>query len=80
MDYPRPAAPGTAEPHQHTQREEEQPRNDKKQGQGAFEHDHRLKEDLYRKAEQNRPSKDIPVTKAATAGSRISQPQNKVGI
>ncbi|KAJ3552637.1 hypothetical protein NM688_g4047 [Phlebia brevispora] len=79
-DYPRPAAPGTAEPHQHNQHEEEQPKKEKKQGQGAVEHERRLKEDLYRKAEQNRPKKDIPVTKASVAGTRISQPASKIGV
>ena len=75
-DYPRPAPPGTGEPHQHNQHDEEQPKRDKKQ---LLEHERRIQEELQRKAELNRPSKDIPKTKpAAGAAGRISQPQSKV--
>ena len=71
-DYPRPPPPGTGEPHQHNQHEEEQPRREKK-----AHPEYKPQQELYRKVEQNRPKKDIPITKG-TAGSRISQPQSKV--
>ncbi|RDX50564.1 hypothetical protein OH76DRAFT_1555718 [Lentinus brumalis] len=54
-DYPRPAPPGEQPPPHH--QEEEVPR--KKQGTGADDHERRLQESLYRKAEQNRPKKDF---------------------
>ena len=73
-DYPRPPPPGTGEPHQHNQHEEEQPKREKKQ------HDFKPQESMQKKAEFNRPSKDIPAAKANTAGSRISQPQSKFGV
>ncbi|OCH93001.1 hypothetical protein OBBRIDRAFT_885862 [Obba rivulosa] len=53
-DYPRPAPPGEQPP-----REDEPPKKEKKRGNGGDEHERRLQEDLYRKAEQNRPRRDM---------------------
>ncbi|OBZ68592.1 hypothetical protein A0H81_11551 [Grifola frondosa] len=71
-DYPRPAPPGEQPPHH----EEEIPKK-KKQGHGGEEHERRLQESLYRKAEQNRPSKDFYAGSKTTGGARISQPAGK---
>ncbi|KAI0721192.1 hypothetical protein C8Q72DRAFT_860818 [Fomitopsis betulina] len=74
-DYPRPAAPGDDAPHNHEQHEEV-PKKEKKRGSGGDEHERRLQENLYRKAEQNRPRKDFHGVKANAvgAGGRIAQP------
>ncbi|RPD64739.1 hypothetical protein L227DRAFT_571202 [Lentinus tigrinus ALCF2SS1-6] len=76
-DYPRPAAPANEgeQPPPHHQ-EEDVPK--KKQGTGADEHERRLQESLYRKAEQNRPKKDFQSgPKTVGAGGRIGQPAGK---
>ncbi|KAI0931180.1 hypothetical protein AcW2_000121 [Taiwanofungus camphoratus] len=80
MDYPRPAAPGEqAPPH-----EDEAPKKEKKKGNGGEEHERRLQESLYRKAEQNRPRKDLHNAKnwnAVGGGGRIGQPAGRgVGL
>ena len=72
-DYPRPPPPGTGESHQHNQHEEEQPKHEKKK------QDYKPQESMQKKAEFNRPSKDIPNANAS-AGSRISQPQSKFSV
>ncbi|TFK89854.1 hypothetical protein K466DRAFT_597435 [Polyporus arcularius HHB13444] len=72
-DYPRPAPPGEQPPPHH--QEEEVPR--KKQGTGADDHERRLQESLYRKAEQNRPKKDFQSGPKNVGGARISQPTAK---
>ncbi|EMD32585.1 hypothetical protein CERSUDRAFT_87901 [Gelatoporia subvermispora B] len=72
-DYPRPAPPG--EQHEH---EEEPPRKEKRRGNGGDEHERRLQEDLYRKAEQNRPRRDVHGRRNSVGGGgRISQPAGK---
>ncbi|KAI0696024.1 hypothetical protein C8T65DRAFT_583805 [Cerioporus squamosus] len=71
-DYPRPAPPGEQPPPHH---QEEVPK--KKQGTGADEHERRLQESLYRKAEQNRPKKDFQSGPKSVGGPRISQPAGK---
>ncbi|KAI0714689.1 hypothetical protein C8Q76DRAFT_619354 [Earliella scabrosa] len=74
--YPRPAAPGE-QPHAEHHQEEEVPK--RKQGTGADEHERRLQESLYRKAEQNRPKKELQGNpkNVPGAGGRISQPAGK---
>ncbi|KZT73440.1 hypothetical protein DAEQUDRAFT_662356 [Daedalea quercina L-15889] len=75
-DYPRPAAPGEDGPHNH-EPHDEVPKKEKKRGSGGDEHERRLQENLYRKAEQNRPRKDFHAAKnlnAVGAGGRIAQP------
>ncbi|KAI1790998.1 hypothetical protein LXA43DRAFT_1013999 [Ganoderma leucocontextum] len=72
-DYPRPAAPGEQQVHHQQQQEEEVPK--KKQGTGGEEHERRIQESLYRKAEHNRPKKELGTgTKVV---NRISQPAGK---
>jgi len=76
-DYPRPAAPGEQTPHHE---EEEVPKKEKKKGNGGDEHERRLQENLYRKAELNRPSKDTHGAKNTNAiggGGRIGQPAGR---
>lgn len=73
-DYPRPAPPGEQQPHEHHQHEEEQPRKDKRNG--LPEHERRVQEAVQKKAELNRPSKDMGAANK-TAGIRISQPAGK---
>ncbi|KZT02028.1 uncharacterized protein LAESUDRAFT_738894 [Laetiporus sulphureus 93-53] len=78
-DYPRPAAPGEQAPH-HEQHEEEVPRKEKRKGSGGDEHERRLQESLYRKAELNRPRKDMHTGKNRNnigGGGRISQPAGR---
>ncbi|PSR71102.1 hypothetical protein PHLCEN_2v13071 [Hermanssonia centrifuga] len=72
IDYPRPAAPGE-QPQHH---EEEHPRRERQQGLGGPEHERRLQEDMLRKAELNRPRKDLNAN-ARGSGARISQPAAK---
>lgn len=74
VDYPRPAPPGEQPPPHH--QDDEVPK--RKQGTGADEHERRLQENLHRKAEQNRPKKELQANaKPAGAGGRISQPAGK---
>lgn len=73
-DYPRPAPPGEQQPHEHHQHEEEQPRKDKRNG--LPEHERRVQEAVQKKAELNRPSKDMGAANK-TGGIRISQPAGK---
>ncbi|KAH9885442.1 hypothetical protein C8Q73DRAFT_717876 [Cubamyces lactineus] len=71
-DYPRPAPPGE----QQHKEEEEVPK--KKQGNGGDEHERRIQESLYRKAEVNRPTREFKSGgKAVGGGGRISQPAGK---
>ncbi|EIW63846.1 uncharacterized protein TRAVEDRAFT_157597 [Trametes versicolor FP-101664 SS1] len=72
VDYPRPAPPG--EQQQLHKDEEEVPK--KKQGNGGDEHERRIQESLYRKAEHNRPTREFKGN-PKTAGARISQPAGK---
>jgi len=77
-DYPRPTAPGDQAVHH----EEEVPKKEKK-GNGGDEHERRLQENPYRKAEQNRPSKDAHGAKnmgGVGGGGRISQPVSRMGF
>ncbi|KAI0370031.1 hypothetical protein BV20DRAFT_1121563 [Pilatotrama ljubarskyi] len=72
-DYPRPAPPGEQ---QQRKEEEEVPR--RRQGSGGDEHERRMQESLYRKAEHNRPTKEFKGgPKMTGAGGRISQPAGK---
>ncbi|KAI0640212.1 hypothetical protein C8Q77DRAFT_1085346 [Trametes polyzona] len=74
VDYPRPAPPGE----QQQQRKDDEDIPKKKQGSGGDEHDRRLQESLYRKAEHNRPTREFKGTpKTVGAGGRISQPAGK---
>ena len=78
-DYPRPAGPGDDAPHNH-EPHDEVPKKEKKRGSGGDEHERRLQESLYRKAEQNRPRKDFHGAKnlnAVGAGGRIAQPMGR---
>ncbi|KAH9830459.1 uncharacterized protein C8Q71DRAFT_886281 [Rhodofomes roseus] len=75
-DYPRPAPPGEDGPHNH-EHHDEVPKKEKKRGGGGDDHERRLQESLYRKAEQNRPRRDLHGAKnlnAVGAGGRIAQP------
>ncbi|KAH9947086.1 hypothetical protein B0H21DRAFT_822161 [Amylocystis lapponica] len=75
-DYPRPAGPDD----QVVQQEEEVPKKEKKKGNGGDEHERRLQESLYRKAEQNRPSRDTHGARnmnVVGGGGRIGQPAGK---
>ena len=77
-DYPRPAAPGEQPQHEHHQHEEEQPRREKKHG--LSETERRTQELLHKKADQNRPSKEMG-TANKTGGMRIAQPAGRgVGL
>ncbi|KAJ3489787.1 hypothetical protein NLI96_g1876 [Meripilus lineatus] len=80
-DYPRPAAPEQPhDPQQHPEEDhEEVPPKKEKKGHGALDHERRLQESLYRKAEQNRPTKDLGMSGKNTVGGggRISQPAGK---
>ncbi|CCM02752.1 uncharacterized protein FIBRA_04860 [Fibroporia radiculosa] len=79
-DYPRPTAPGE-QPVHHEHHEEDVPKRERKKGNGGDEHERRLNESLYRKAEQNRPSKDYANRSAAGGNGRIiSQPAPKLMI
>ncbi|KAI8981313.1 hypothetical protein BD414DRAFT_420035 [Trametes punicea] len=72
-DYPRPAAPGEQQAHKD---EEEAPK--KKQSNGGDEHERRIQESLYRKAEMNRPTREFKNgSRPVGAGGRISQPAGK---
>lgn len=56
------------------------PKKDKKKGNGGDEHERRLQESLYRKAEQNRPSRDTHAARnlnAVGGGGRIAQPAGR---
>lgn len=78
-DYPRPAAPGDDAPHNH-EPHDDVPKKEKKRGSGGDEHERRLQESLYRKAEQNRPRKNLHGAKnlnAIGAGGRIAQPMGR---
>ncbi|KAH9926429.1 uncharacterized protein B0H18DRAFT_1006054 [Fomitopsis serialis] len=75
-DYPRPAAPGEEAPHDHDGHDEV-PKKEKKRGSGGDEHERRLQESLSRKAEQNRPRRDLHGARnlnAVGGGGRIAQP------
>ena len=80
-DYPRPAAPEQPhDPQQHPEEDhEEVPPKKEKKGHGALDHERRLQESLYRKAEQNRPTKDLGMSgkNNVGGGGRISQPAGK---
>ena len=77
-DYPRPAAPGEQPQHEHHQHEEEQPRREKKHGMP--DSGRRTQEILHKRADQNRPSKEMSSTSKA-GGMRIAQPAGKgVGL
>ncbi|TCD62200.1 hypothetical protein EIP91_007233 [Steccherinum ochraceum] len=82
-DYPRPAAPGEqAHDPQHIHDDhEEVPRKERKRGHGNVEHERRLQENLMRKMDQNRPSKEMgggALGKSAVGGGgRIGQPAGK---
>ncbi|KAI0789497.1 hypothetical protein C8Q75DRAFT_807127 [Abortiporus biennis] len=81
QDYPRPAPPGEQPPaHEHPHDDhEEVPKREKKKGHVAAEHE---KQDLYHKAEQNRPSKDLGMNARHNVGGggRITQPAGKAFI
>ncbi|EJF67389.1 hypothetical protein DICSQDRAFT_123749 [Dichomitus squalens LYAD-421 SS1] len=72
-DYPRPAAPGEQQELHQQQQEEDVPK--KKQGTGGDEHERRIQESLYRKAEQNRPKKEFLNGPKTT--QRVNQPAGK---
>ncbi|GBE77348.1 hypothetical protein SCP_0102210 [Sparassis crispa] len=77
VDYPRPAPPGEQAP-EHAPHEEEHMKKEKKKG--STEHDKRFQENLYQRAEHNRPSKDVHGAKninAIGAGGRIGQPAGR---
>ncbi|KAI9066539.1 hypothetical protein FKP32DRAFT_1565627 [Trametes sanguinea] len=75
-DYPRPAPPGEQQAHKE---EEEVPK--RKQGNGGDEHERRIQESLYRKAEANRPTRDFKAGgKPVGAGGRISQPSKSLSM
>jgi len=81
-DYPRPAPPGEQPQHDpaHVHDDHEEiPKKDKKQGHGALEHERRLQESALKKAEQNRPSKNMGAgaRNNVGGGGRISQPAGK---
>ncbi|KAK7695224.1 hypothetical protein QCA50_002414 [Cerrena zonata] len=79
-DYPRPVAPGDQQVHdpQHPHDDhEEVPKKDKKRGHGALDHERRLQESLHRKAEQNRPTRDLANAKNDRGGKIIGQPAGK---
>ena len=82
-DYPRPAPPGEQQAHdpQHVHDDhDEVPKKEKKRGHGAVEHERRLQEDLMKKADLNRPSKEIgggAPGKSIGGGGRIGQPAGK---
>ncbi|KAI0066579.1 hypothetical protein BV25DRAFT_1835595 [Artomyces pyxidatus] len=86
-DYPRPAPP-SEEQHAHYEQdqvpphtEEELPKKEKKQGNGMHDNERRLRESAQRKAEGNRPRKEIiGGGKTVGGGGRISQPGGKVMI
>ena len=59
--------------HHHQHQEEEVPK--RKQGTGGDEHERRIQESLYRKAEQNRPKKELGTGPKVV--NRISQPAGK---
>ncbi|EED80327.1 predicted protein [Postia placenta Mad-698-R] len=78
-NYPRPAPPGE-QPPPHDPQEDEVPKKERKKGGGGDEHERRLQESLYRKAEQNRPSRDGHTAKNVNAvggGGRIGQPAGR---
>ncbi|KAI0830861.1 hypothetical protein BC628DRAFT_1336795 [Trametes gibbosa] len=73
VDYPRPAPPGEEQQHKD---DDDVPK--RKQGNGGDEHERRIQESLYRKAEHNRPTKEFKGSpKTVGAGGRISQPVGK---
>ncbi|KAH9934081.1 uncharacterized protein BXZ73DRAFT_100919 [Epithele typhae] len=81
-DYPRPAPPSdVADEQQHHQQHhqddhEEVPK--RKHGTGGDEHERRLQENLYCRAEQNRPRHEFQSgQRGATGGARIGQPAGK---
>lgn len=60
--------------------EEAPPKKERKKGNGADEHERRLQESLYRKAGQNRPSRQSHAAKnlnAVGGGGRIAQPAGR---
>ncbi|KAI0354757.1 hypothetical protein OH77DRAFT_1425874 [Trametes cingulata] len=73
-DYPRPAPPGEQ---QQQQRREEEDVPKRKQGSGGDEHERRMQESLYRKAEHNRPTKEKSGPRMSGAGAKINQPAGK---
>jgi len=76
-DYPRPAAPVDEAL---VVEEEAPPKKEKKKGNGADEHERRLQESLYKKAGQNRPSRESHAAKnlnAVGGGGRIAQPAGR---
>lgn len=73
-DYPRPAPPGEQPPHEHHPHEEEQPKREKHRGMS--DHERRLKEAQYKRAEGNVPMRRMS-TGSRTAGMKISQPASK---
>ncbi|PIL31228.1 hypothetical protein GSI_05926 [Ganoderma sinense ZZ0214-1] len=74
-DYPRPAAPGEQQVHHHQQQQQEEEVPKRKHGSGGDEHERRIQESLYRKAEQNRPKKELST--GPKVANRISQPAGK---
>ncbi|KAH8094686.1 hypothetical protein BXZ70DRAFT_947091 [Cristinia sonorae] len=81
-DYPRPAPPGEQQAHdpQHVHDDhDEVPKKDKKHGHGGAEHERRLQENLMKKAELNRPTKEFGSggKSAVGGGGRIGQPNGK---
>ncbi|THH30222.1 hypothetical protein EUX98_g3953 [Antrodiella citrinella] len=83
-DYPRPAPPGEQQAHNpdHVHDDhDEVPRKEKRRGHGSPDHERRVQESLMRKAEQNRPTKDLggnaPIKGAVGGGGRIGQPAGK---
>lgn len=77
-DYPRPAAPGQQAPNEeHHHYEEEQAKRDHKHGQGGAEHERRVQENLHKRTEQNRPSKE-PFSKAPVG--RVNQPARQLNV
>lgn len=79
-DYPRPAPPGEQQAHdpQHVHDDhEEVPKKDRKKGHGGAEHERRLQENIMKRAELNRPTKEMGGNAAGKGSMRIAQPAGK---
>ncbi|KAI0082164.1 hypothetical protein K474DRAFT_1634092 [Panus rudis PR-1116 ss-1] len=73
-DYPRPAGPEQAHEH-HEDDHEEVPKKEKK-NHGAVDHERRLQENIHKKMEQNRPTKEMSGGRNLRS-ARIDQPAGK---
>ncbi|EPQ60183.1 hypothetical protein GLOTRDRAFT_123940 [Gloeophyllum trabeum ATCC 11539] len=77
-DYPRPNGQSGDHDGAHHHNEEEIPRREKRQGHNNTEKELKIRENARRKAEMNRPSKDIGFGgKDGARGGRIAQPAGK---